>query len=75
MDFIGVLVLNLDSIDSTKCFTDFNEGDLLEQLGIKSINIDFSDFSNQLYAQTILFKNFCFALIRVQTFKNKFQNN
>ena len=38
--------------------TDFNEGDLLEQLGIKSINIDFSDFSNQLYAQTIFVQKF-----------------
>jgi len=38
--------------------TDFNEGDLLEQLGIKSINIDFSDFTNQLYAQTIFVQKF-----------------
>ena len=38
--------------------TDFNDGDLLQQLGIKSINIDFSDFSNQLYAQTIFVQKF-----------------
>lgn len=38
--------------------TDFNEGDLIEQLGIKSINIDFSDFSNQFYAQTIFVEKF-----------------
>lgn len=38
--------------------TDFNEGDLIEQLGIKSINIDFSDFSNQFYAQSIFVEKF-----------------
>jgi NTE family protein len=38
--------------------TDFNEGNLLKQLGIKTVNIDFSDFSNQFYAQTIFVQKF-----------------
>lgn len=38
--------------------TDFNNGDFIKQLGVKSINIDFSDFSNQFYAQTIFVQKF-----------------
>lgn len=38
--------------------TDFNNGNLINQLGIKSINVDFSDFSNQFYAQTIFVQKF-----------------
>ncbi len=38
--------------------TDFSNGVLMQQLGIKTINIDFSDFSNQIYAQTIFAHKF-----------------
>lgn len=38
--------------------TDFNEGRLLEQLGLKTINIDFSDFTNSAYVQTIFAQKF-----------------
>mgnify|MGYP003605920519 CR=1 FL=1 len=38
--------------------TDFNNGNLIRQLGINTINIDFSDFSNRLYAQTIFAQKF-----------------
>lgn len=37
---------------------DFNNGELLDKLGIKSINIDFADFTNQIYAQTIYAQKF-----------------
>lgn len=36
--------------------TDFSDGQLLTQLGLKSINIDFSDFTNQAYLQTVFLK-------------------
>ena len=38
--------------------TDFNNGTLLNQLGINSINIDFSDVTNQAYVQTIFIQKF-----------------
>lgn len=38
--------------------TDFSDGQLLDQLGINSINIDFSDFSNQAYLQTVFIQKF-----------------
>ncbi|HLF50776.1 patatin-like phospholipase family protein [Flavobacterium sp.] len=38
--------------------TDFSDGQLLAQLGINSINIDFSDFSNQAYLQTVFIQKF-----------------
>jgi len=41
--------------------TDFQEGKLLSQLGIKSINIDFSDITNQAYVQTIFVQKFLLA--------------
>ena len=37
---------------------DFNDGELLTQFGLKSINVDFSDFTNQIYAQTIFVQKF-----------------
>ena len=37
---------------------DFKDGQLLSQLGIKSINIDFSDLTNQAYVQTIFAEKF-----------------
>lgn len=38
--------------------TDFNDGQLFSQLGINSINIDYSDFTNQVYLQTIFVQKF-----------------
>jgi len=38
--------------------TDFNNGALFEQLGISSINFDFSDLTNQAYLQTIFVQKF-----------------
>lgn len=38
--------------------TDFKDGELLTELGLKSINIDFSDFTNQAYFQTIFVQKF-----------------
>jgi NTE family protein len=37
---------------------DFNDGQLLAQLGVNTINIDYSDFSNQAYLQTLFFQKF-----------------
>ena len=38
--------------------TDFNDGQLFEQFGINSLNIDFSDVTNQAYVQTIFAQKF-----------------
>jgi NTE family protein len=38
--------------------TDFSNGELVDQLGLNSINIDFSDVSNQLYVQTLFIQKF-----------------
>ena len=38
--------------------TDFNDGELLNQLGIRSLNIDYSEFTNQAYLQTIFIQKF-----------------
>lgn len=38
--------------------TDFNDGLLLKELGLKSINFDFSDFTNQAYLQTLFVQKF-----------------
>ncbi|WP_395044059.1 patatin-like phospholipase family protein [Flavobacterium sp.] len=38
--------------------TDFNDGELFQQLGISTLNIDFSDFTNQAYVQTIFAQKF-----------------
>ena len=38
--------------------TDFSNGQLFSQLGINSINIDYSDFTNQVYLQTIFVQKF-----------------
>jgi len=38
--------------------TDFKDGQLLSQLGLKSINIDFQDFTNQAYMQTVFIQKF-----------------
>lgn len=38
--------------------TDFRDGAILDQLGLNSINIDFSDFSNQAYLQTVFMQKF-----------------
>ena len=38
--------------------TDFNEGRLLDIYGLKTLNIDYSDFTNQAYIQTIFVEKF-----------------
>lgn len=38
--------------------TDFQDGEVLSRLGLKTINIDFSDFTNQAYLQTIFAQKF-----------------
>lgn len=38
--------------------TDFSNGDLLSQLSLKTINIDFSDLTNQAYLQTVYKQKF-----------------
>ncbi|MGC4040812.1 MAG: patatin-like phospholipase family protein [Flavobacterium sp.] len=38
--------------------TDFQDGQLLAQLGLKSINIDYQDFTNQAYLQTVFIQKF-----------------
>ncbi len=39
-------------------FTDFKDGELLTQLGLNSINIDFADLTNQAYLQTVFIQKF-----------------
>jgi NTE family protein len=41
---------------------DFNNGLLLTQLGIKTLNIDYSDFTNQAYVQTVSFQKFLLGI-------------
>jgi len=38
--------------------TDFKDGEILTQLGLNTINIDFSDFTNQAYLQTVFIQKF-----------------
>lgn len=38
--------------------TDYNDGELLAVLGVNSLNLDFTDFTNQLYFQTIFAQRF-----------------
>jgi len=38
--------------------TDFNNGNLFTQYGINNLNVDFSDFTNQAYLQTIFVQKF-----------------
>jgi NTE family protein len=38
--------------------TDFNDGELLSQLGIRSLNLDYAEFTNQFYMQTIFIQKF-----------------
>ncbi|THF48171.1 patatin [Flavobacterium supellecticarium] len=38
--------------------TDFSDGQILTNLGLKSINVDFSDFTNQIYLQTVFAQKF-----------------
>ena len=42
--------------------TDFSQGELLELLGVNSININFNDFSNVAYLQTIFAHKFVIGL-------------
>ncbi len=38
--------------------TDFRDGEILQQLGLNSINMDFSDWTNQAYMQTVFIQKF-----------------
>ncbi|MGV8994642.1 MAG: patatin-like phospholipase family protein [Flavobacterium sp.] len=52
--------------------TDFSEGELLELLGVNSININFNDFSSSAYLQTIFAHKFVLGLgIEVKHLKIK----
>jgi NTE family protein len=42
--------------------TDFKNGELLAQLGLNSINIDFSDLTNQAYVQTVFIQKFLIGI-------------
>ena len=42
--------------------TDFRNGQLLTQLGLNSLNIDFSDLTNQAYLQTVFIQKFLIGL-------------
>lgn len=39
-------------------FTDFSNGDLFSQFNINSLNVDYSDFTNQAYLQTLFVQKF-----------------
>jgi len=39
-------------------FIDFDDGNILDQLNLSSLNIDFSDMTNQVYLQTIFAQKF-----------------
>jgi len=59
--------------------TDFNDGELLNLYGLKSINVDYTDFSNQIYFQTIFAQKFLigggleYKHLKIKT--NTFQNS
>jgi NTE family protein len=66
--------------------SDFSNGNLLLQLGINTINIDFFDFTNQMYLQTIFEQKFQIGagiehkFLKIQsntlgTSNNTFENN
>jgi NTE family protein len=38
--------------------TDFNNGELFNQLGLSSLNMDFSDLTNQIYLQTVFIQKY-----------------
>ena len=38
--------------------TDFNDGTLFEQTGLNSLNMDFSDLTNQIYVQTVFIQKY-----------------
>jgi NTE family protein len=42
--------------------TDFRNGELLAQLGLNSINIDFQDITNQAYMQTVFIQKFLLGM-------------
>ena len=41
--------------------TDFSNGDLLEQLSLNTINVDFKDWTNQAYLQTVFVQKYLIA--------------
>ncbi|NMH27610.1 patatin-like phospholipase family protein [Flavobacterium silvaticum] len=42
--------------------TDFSNGDILQVLGLNTINIDFFDLSNQVYVQTLFMQKFILGI-------------
>jgi NTE family protein len=42
----------------------------LIDLGVNSINMDYSDLTNQLYFQSLFVQKFCWGRNRIQRFKN-----
>ncbi len=55
--------------------TDFKDGEILTQLGLNTINIDFSDFTNQAYLQTVFIQKFLIgAGIEFKQLKIKSEN-
>ncbi|MGL2962471.1 patatin-like phospholipase family protein [Flavobacterium sp. RSB2_4_14] len=38
--------------------TDFNNGEILDQLGLNTLNINYADFTNQAYLQTVFIQKF-----------------
>jgi NTE family protein len=59
--------------------TDFNNGVILDQLGIDKLNIDFSDFTNQIYVQTVFIQKYLlgagveYKQLKIET--NTFENS
>lgn len=60
--------------------TDFKNGELLNQLGVDKLNIDYSDFTNQVYVQTVFIQKYLisagfeFKKLRIET-KNILNNS
>ena len=55
--------------------TDFKDGEILTQQGLNTINIDFSDFTNQAYLQTVFIQKFLIgAGIEFKQLKIKSEN-
>jgi len=55
--------------------SDFKNGELLTQLGLKTVNIDFSDLTNQAYLQTVFIQKFLLGVgIEYKHLKIKSEN-
>jgi len=54
---------------------DFRDGEILNQLGLNSINIDYSDFTNQAYLQTVFIQKFLIgAGVKIRNLKITSEN-